>query len=111
MSFTYTASAADWGRIAPELVLTIVALLVLMVDLLLPQPVKNQKSSTTFLILPLLSLLGLAGAIIATIILFIVGDHLPAFNMMIGSDQGSLYAYIIILSASALGILLPPYYL
>ncbi len=111
MSFTYTASAADWGRIAPELVLTIVALLVLMVDLLLPQPVKNQKSSTTFLILPLLSLLGLAGAIIATIILFIFGDHLPAFNMMIGSDQGSLYAYIIILSASALGILLSPYYL
>ena len=31
--------------------------------------------------------------------------------MMIGSDQGSLYAYIIILSASALGILLSPYYL
>src|SRR5256886_440115 len=111
MSFTYTASAADWARIAPELVLAIVALLVLMVDLLLPQPVKNQKSSSTFLVLPLLSLLGLAGAIIATIILFIFGDHLPAFNMMIGSDQGSLYAYIIILSASALGILLSPYYL
>jgi NADH-quinone oxidoreductase subunit N len=111
MSFTYTASAADWGRIAPELALAVVALLVLMVDLLLPQPVKNQKSSTTFLVLPLLSLLGLAGAIIATIVLFIFGDHLPAFHMMIGSDQGSLYAYIIILSASALGILLSPYYL
>ena len=27
MSFTYTASAADWGRIAPELVLAVVALL------------------------------------------------------------------------------------
>src|SRR5207245_3028195 len=111
MSFTYTASAADWGRIAPELVLAVVALLVLMVDLLLPQPVKKQKSSTTFLVLPLLSLLGLAGAIIATIILFIFGDHLPAFYMMIVSDQVSLYAYIIILSASALGILLSPYYL
>jgi NADH-quinone oxidoreductase subunit N len=111
MSFTYIASAADWARIAPILVLAVVALLVLMVDLLLPQPVKNQKSSTTFLVLPLLSLLGLAGAMIATIILFIFGDHLPAFNMMIGSDQGSLYAYIIILSASALGILLSPYYL
>src|SRR6266480_4132513 len=111
MSFTYTASAADWGRIAPLLVLAVVALLVLMVDLLLPQPVKNQKSSTTFLVLPLLSLLGLAGAIIATIILFIFGDHQPAFNQMIGSDQGSLYAYIIILSASLLGILLSPVYL
>src|SRR5207249_3800665 len=94
-----------------ELVLAVVALLVLIVDLLLPQPGKNQKSSTNFLLLPLLSLLGLTGAIIATIILFIFGDHLPAFNLMIGSDQGSLYAYIIILSASALGILLSPYYL
>jgi len=111
MSFTYIASAADWGRIAPIVVLAVFALLVLMVDLLLPQPAKNQKNSTTYLVLPLLSLLGLAGAIIATIILFIFGDHLPAFYMMISSDQGSLYAYIIILSASALGILLSPAYL
>ena len=111
MSFTYTASAADWGRIAPELVVAVVALLVLMVDLLLPRPGMNQKSSTNFLLLPLLSILGLTGAIIATIILFIFGDHLLAFNLMIGSDQGSLYAYIIILSASALGILLSPFYL
>jgi NADH-quinone oxidoreductase subunit N len=111
MSFTFTASAADWGRIAPELVLAIVALMVLMVDLLLPQPGKNQKSSSNFILLPLLSLLGLGGAILATILLFIFGDHLPAFNSMIGSDQGSLYAYIIILSASALGILLSPFYL
>src|SRR6266852_3555355 len=111
MSFTYTASAADWGRIAPELALAVVALLVLMVDLLLPQPGKNQKGSTNFLLLPLLSLLGLGGAIAATILLFIFGDHLTAFNSMIGSDQGSLYAYIIILSASTLGILLSPFYL
>src|SRR2546428_1670347 len=36
---------------------------------------------------------------------------MPAFNQMIGSDFGSLYAYIIILSASALGIMLSPAYL
>ena len=82
MSFTYIASAADWGRIAPIVVLAVFALLVLMVDLLLPQA-KNQKSSTTFLVLPLLSLVGLAGAIIATIILFIFGDHLPAFYLLL----------------------------
>src|SRR6266496_2882729 len=111
MSFTYTVSAADWARIAPELVLAAFALLVLMVDLLLPQPGKNQKGSANFLILPILSLLGLVGAIAATIILYIFGDHQPAFNQMIGSDQGSLYAYIIILSASLLGILLSPVYL
>ncbi|HEX9132606.1 MAG TPA: NADH-quinone oxidoreductase subunit N [Ktedonobacteraceae bacterium] len=111
MSFTYTVSAADWGRIAPELVLAVVALLVLMADLLLSQPGNNKKSSTIFLPLPLLSLLGLGGAFIATILLFIFGDHLPAFNSMISSDHGSLYTYIIILSASALGILLSPAYL
>src|SRR5258708_5461399 len=111
MSFTYTVSAADWGRIVPELVLAAVALLVLLVDLLLPQPGKGQKGTGNFLVLPLLCLLGLAGAIVATIILFIFGDHQPAFNQMIGSDQGSLFAYIIILSASFLSILLSPAYL
>ncbi len=110
MSFTYTASAADWGRIAPLVVLAVFALLVLIVDLLLPQT-RNQKSSTNFLVLPLVSLLGLAGAIVATIVLIVSGDHLPAFYMMISSDLGSLFAYIIILSASILGILLSPYYL
>jgi NADH-quinone oxidoreductase subunit N len=111
MSFTYTVSAADWGRIAPELVLAAVALLVLMVDLLLPRPGKSQKGGADLLVLPLLSLIGLAGAIAATIILFVFGDYQPAFNSMIGSGQGSLYAYIIILSASFLGILLSPAYL
>ena len=111
MSFTYTVSAADWGRVAPELVLAVIALLVLIVDLLLPQPGKDQKGSANFLVLPTLSFIGLVGAIIATIILFNVGDYQPAFYQMIGSDQGSLYAYIIILSASALGIMLSPAYL
>ncbi len=111
MSFTYTVSAADWGRIAPELVLAVVALLILMVDLLLPRSAKSQKDSADLLVLPVLSLIGLAGAIAATIILFIFGDHQPAFNSMIASGQGSLYAYIIILSASFLGILLSPAYL
>ncbi len=111
MSFTYTVSAADWGRIAPELVLAAVALLVLMVDLLLPRSAKSQKDSADLVVLPVLSLIGLAGAIAATIILFIFGDYQPAFNSMISSGQGSLYAYIIILSASFLGILLSPAYL
>jgi NADH-quinone oxidoreductase subunit N len=41
----------------------------------------------------------------------VVGDQQRAFNDMIGSDAGSLYAYIIILSASILGVLLSPAYL
>ncbi len=111
MSFTFTVSAADWGRIVPELILAAIALLVLLVDLLLPQPGKGQTSTGNFLVLPVLCLLGLAGTIVATIILFTLGDHQPAFNQMIASGQGTLYAYIIILSASFLGILLSPAYL
>src|SRR5260221_2554812 len=71
----------------------------------------KDSGPTTFVVLPLLSLLGLAGAFAATIVLFASGDHQTAFNHMVGSDTGSLYAYIIILSASALGILLSPAYL
>jgi NADH-quinone oxidoreductase subunit N len=113
MTFTYTVTAADWGRIAPELVLAIMALLVMIADILLPQQGKSAKESapTNFAVLPVLSLLGLAGAFVATIALFAVGDQLTAFNQMVGSDYGSLYAYIIILSASFLGILLSPAYL
>src|SRR5438067_11788643 len=130
MTFTFSVSAADWGRIAPELVLAGIALLLLLADLLLPRPAKNSNASGkliispvlglptksfgrsgNYLILPALSLLGLAGAFAATIILFLVGDQQSAFNSMVGSDFGSLYAYIIILSASMLGIWLSPAYL
>src|SRR5258706_1608292 len=113
MTFTYSVTAADWARITPELILAIMTLIVMLVDLMLPRPAQDGKDSgpTTFVVLPLLSLLGLAGAFAATIILFAAGDQLTAFNHMVGSDTGSLYAYIIILSASALGILLSPAYL
>src|SRR5437588_2491791 len=133
MTFTFTVTAADWARIAPELVLAAMALLLLLADLLLSGSRRTAKSSNTagslivspvlglpaksfgisgnYLVLPALSLLGLAGAFAATIVLFLVGDHESAFNSMVGSDFGSLYAYIIILSASTLGILLSPHYL
>ncbi len=113
MTFTYSITAADWARIAPELVLTVITLLVMLADLFVSPPGKNVTPSKAinFIILPLLSLLGIAGAFVATIILFVAGDQQPAFNQMIGSDFGSLYAYIIILSASGLGILLSADYL
>ncbi|HJT59542.1 MAG TPA: NADH-quinone oxidoreductase subunit N [Ktedonobacteraceae bacterium] len=143
MSFTFTVSAADWGRIAPLIVLAATALLVLLADLFLSRPAQGQKGNVgvplagtlgggantgtlgggpnvasspdalpfNFLALPFLSLLGLLGAFAATIVLFIVGDYQPAFNSMIGSDEGSLFAYIIIISASFLAILLSPGYL
>src|SRR5258708_17826826 len=102
MTFTYSITAADWARITPELILAIMKLIIMLLDLVLPRPAQDGKTSSpaTFVVLPLLSLLGLAGAFAATIILFASGDHLTAFNHMIGSDTVSLYAYIIILSAS-----------
>src|SRR5256714_3798098 len=113
MTFTYSVTAADWGRIAPELILAAMTLLVMIADLLLPQPAKGGKDSgpRNFILLPLLSRLGRPGLFAATIVLVVAGDQMPAFNQMIGSDFGSLYAYIIILSASALGIMLSPAYL
>jgi NADH-quinone oxidoreductase subunit N len=113
MTFTYTVTAADWGRIAPELVLAIMALLVMITDILLPRQGTSAKDSapTNIVVLPALSLLGLAGAFVATVVLYVAGDQKTAFNQMVSSDYGSLYAYIIILSASFLGILLSPAYL
>jgi NADH-quinone oxidoreductase subunit N len=113
MTFTFTVTAADWGRVTPELVMAIMTLIIMLVDLLLPRTGASAKDRgpTNFVVLPLLSLLGIAGAFAATITLFVAGDQRAAFNNMIGSDNGSLFAYIIILSASALGILLSPAYL
>ncbi len=119
MSFTYIASASDWARIAPLLVLAGMGLITLLVDLLLPQGAKarlalaggsDSSIPATYLVLPLLGLLGLAGALAATILLFIIGDHQTAFYGMIASDQGTMYAYIIILSAAMLAVLLSPGY-
>src|SRR5256884_5515688 len=108
MTFTYTVTAADWGRIAPELVLAIMALVVMMADVLLPQRGKSTKESapTNFVVLPILSLVGLAGAFVATFVLFAAGDHQAAFNQMVHSDYCSLFSHVHIPIASFLGI--PP---
>src|SRR5258708_14857225 len=115
MSFTFTVSAADWGRIAPLIVLAATALLVLLADLFVSQPLKNQKGVSlagthaplaspnglpfNLLALPFLRLLGLLGAFAATIILFILGDYQPAFNSIIGSDEGCLFAFFLLHSS------------
>ncbi len=122
MSFTYIASAGDWMRILPILVLAGMGLITLLVDLLLPQgaqallALKGQSASdvsvpSAFLWLPFLGLLGLAGALAASIVLFAIGDHKTAFSGMLASDQGTLYAYIIIISAAFLAVLLSPGYI
>lgn len=120
MSFTYIASASDWVRILPLLILAGMGLITLLADLALPQGVKARLALEkypgasipwTFLILPLLALLGLLGALAATLALFAVGDQQTAFYGMLASDQGTLYAYIILISAATLAVLLSPGYL
>ncbi len=120
MSFTYIASASDWVRILPLLVLAGMGLLTLMADLFLPQGMQARLAlmrrpgasiPASFLLLPLLSLLGLAGALAASIVLFAAGDQQTAFYGALASDQGTMYAYIIIISAAFLTVLLSPGYM
>ncbi|GAC1641456.1 MAG: NADH-quinone oxidoreductase subunit N [Ktedonobacteraceae bacterium] len=127
MTFTYTVTALDWARIAPELVLAGITLLLMMVDLFLPQtgsgPNDRHSGTSNFTALPALSVIGILGAFVATIILFVAGPiasnglnlnvSVPryAFNNMISADWSSLYGYLIVLSASLLGVLFSPAYL
>ncbi len=113
MTFTYVVSSADWGRIAPALVLVGMTLVIMLVDLLLPHEGEKSKHTgpANFVILPALALLGVLGALAATITLFVIGDHQPAFSNMVSSDDGALYSQLIILSACGLGILFSPAYL
>lgn len=120
MSFTFIASASDWVRILPLLILAGMGLIVLLADLVLPQGAQERLTLEKypgasipfeFLFLPLLALLGLAGALAASIVLFVLGDHLTAFYGMLASDQGTMYAFFIIISAAFLAVLLSPGYL
>ncbi|HEU5199552.1 MAG TPA: NADH-quinone oxidoreductase subunit N, partial [Ktedonobacterales bacterium] len=103
MPFIYTPSAADWGRIAPELVIAGSGLLLLIADLLLPAGKKSW--------LALLVLLALIGGFAATITLFVVGDSQPAFFGMVSNDWLALVGNLIVLSAATLAVLLSPGYL
>lgn len=120
MSFTYIASVSDWVRIVPLLVVAGMGLLTLLADLLLPQgeqarlALEKEPGASipfSFLLLPLLGVIGLGGALAASIALFALGDHQTAFSGALASDQGTMYAYIILVSAALLAVLLSPGYL
>jgi NADH-quinone oxidoreductase subunit N len=113
MTFTYQVTLADWLGIAPLVVLVITSLLVLLVDLALPHAGEKSKHTgpANFTVLPILSLIGILGAIAAAIILFLIKHPQQVFNSMVGVDAGTLYAYLIILTAGGLGVLLSPSYL
>lgn len=113
MTFTYKVTPADWLGIAPLVVLVITSLLVLLVDLALPHAGEKSKHTgpANFSVLPIVSFLGILCAIVTTIILFLINHPQQVFNAMVGADPGTLYAYLIVLSAGGLGVLLSPSYL
>ncbi|GCF06735.1 NADH-quinone oxidoreductase subunit N [Dictyobacter arantiisoli] len=113
MTFTYSVSPQDWLGIAPIVVLVLMVLLTMSVDLLLPHAGKRSKHSgpANFAVLPIVALVGVLLALAVTIALFFIEHPASAFNNMIGSDNGTLYAYLIILIAGGLGVLLSPAYL
>jgi NADH-quinone oxidoreductase subunit N len=112
-AFKFTVAPADWVGIAPLVVLVIMALVVMLIDLLLPHAGERSKHTgpANFIILPIVSLIGLLGAIAATIVLLVRGTSPQVFNYMVAADAGTLYAYLLILVAGVLGILLSPAYL
>ncbi|HTI13641.1 MAG TPA: NADH-quinone oxidoreductase subunit N [Dictyobacter sp.] len=113
MTFTYTVQPGDWLGITPIVVLVIMALLVMLVDLVLPHEGARSKHSgpANFTILPLVSALGILLAIFADSLLFFTPHPTVVFNSMVGADAGTLYAYLIILTAGFLGVLLSPAFL
>jgi NADH-quinone oxidoreductase subunit N len=113
MTFTYKVTPADWLGIAPLVVLAMVALLVLLVDLTLSHAGEKSKHTgpANFAVLPILSFGGIIGAIAINVGLFLINHPQQVFNAMVGADAGTLYAYLIILSAGGLGVLLSPSYL
>ncbi|GCE26566.1 hypothetical protein KDA_20500 [Dictyobacter alpinus] len=113
MTFTYSVIPEDWLGIAPIVVLVVMALVVMLVDLVLPHagPRSKHTGPANFTVLPAVTLLGILGAMAAAITLFFVQHRTAIFNNMIGADAGTLYADLLVLVAGGLGILLSPAYL
>lgn len=113
MTFTYSVRPEDWLGIAPIVVLIVMALVLMLVDLVLPHAGERSKHSgpANFVVLPLVGILGVLAAMAATITLFFVAHPTIVFNNMMAADSGTLYAYLLILVAGGLGILLSPAYL
>ena len=103
MDFSFTPSATDWARLAPELVIAAAALLVLLVDLALPA----RRSAW----LAGVALLGVIGSAVAVGLLMAAGNNGEAFYHMVTSDATALLSDTVILLAAGLAILLSPEYL
>jgi NADH-quinone oxidoreductase subunit N len=103
MVFSYTTSSDDWAHIAPLLTLLGGALLVMLIDMILPTRIRSR--------LVFVALLGVLAAIVSTIIEY--GDKSPAdaFNGMIRTDPLALFGMTIILIGTGISLLLAPGYI
>lgn len=102
-AFTYLPLIADWVRILPELILLVTALVVLLADLAGAPGHKPWLAP--------ISLVGVIGATVATLLLWANGDHATAFYGMISSDKLALFADMVVLFAVGLGLLYSPGYI
>lgn len=102
--FTYTATAADWYRILPELILLGAALLVLLADLVAGSLKRKGWLATV-------GLLGVIGAFVSVVVLWTQGDGQTAFYGMVSSDKTALFADTVVLFAAGLGLLYSPSYI
>ena len=103
MSFTYTISGNDWGHVTPILSLLLVALLVMIIDIFLPA---RQRG-----LLVIVALLGVASSAASTLVLYQQSDSPDAFAGMIASDHLTLFASLVILTATGLSLILSPGYI
>src|SRR5579884_1430232 len=103
MTFTYTISGSDWMHIAPDLTLLVAVLLVMGIDIILPA---RQRG-----LLVIVAILGVLGALGSTIMLYQQNGDSSAFFGMVSSDSLSLFATLVILTATGLALLLSPGYI
>jgi NADH-quinone oxidoreductase subunit N len=103
MPFTYQISGSDWAHIAPELTLLALALLVMVVDALVPARLRGA--------LVVLGVLGVAAAAASVIVLYQTTGNQSAFGGMVASDNLTLLATLVILTATGLSLLASPGYI
>ncbi len=98
MAFTYAISGGDWARIAPELALLVAALLVMLVDALIPARLRGA--------LVIIGVMGVLAALAGVIMLYASSGSPSAFGGMVTSDPLALFATLVILAATGLSLLL-----
>src|SRR5437016_1450954 len=101
MTINLNGIGIDYGAILPELIVTGTAIIVLFLDLLVPARRRGW--------LAVVSIIGLLGAMVATIPLW--GQDRAAFGDTVVADSLAAFFNVLLLSVSILTILLSPRYL